>query len=77
MSSTSPSRAYSRYCAVAQMQGRPLVPSMAEMAAPRPLPPKRKPPLVMTPGVTSSDHRKGLWLGRRPRNERESIAGGL
>ena len=43
MSRTSPSFAYSRYCAVAQMHGRPAVPSMAEMAAPRPLPPNRKP----------------------------------
>ena len=32
---------------------------------------------VITPGVTSSDQRNGLWLGRRPRNERESIGAGL
>ena len=35
------------------------------------------PPPVMTPGVTASDQRNGLWVGRRPRNERVSIAGGL
>ena len=56
-STTSPRVAYARYCAVAQTHWRPLVPSSAEMAAPRPHPPNRKPPRVTSPGPTSSDHR--------------------
>jgi hypothetical protein len=57
MSRTLGGLAYERYCAVAQITGRSVVPSSASMAAPRPQPPNRKPPPVHNPGVTGSAHR--------------------
>ena len=42
-------RAYDRYCAVAQTHGRPVVPSMAEMAAPRPQPAEQEPAAGRSP----------------------------
>ena len=56
------------------MQSRPLVPSIAEIAAPSPQPPNRKLPIVLRLGVTAMLHRNGLWLCSRPRNERLSMA---
>ena len=74
MSTTSPGFAYDRYCAVAQTHWRPDVPSIAEIAAPRPEPPNRKFPVVEMPSVTGNFQRNGLWVGSRPRNVRESMA---
>jgi hypothetical protein len=74
MSTTSPGFAYDRYCAVAHTQPRPEVPSIAEIAAARPDPPKRKFPVVEMPSVTGSFQRNGLWVGSSPRKVRESMA---
>ena len=60
MSITVPGRAYDRYCAVAHTTGRPVVPSIASIAAPRPDPPNRKPEPVEIPGETGSCQRYGL-----------------
>ncbi|MEZ5219886.1 MAG: hypothetical protein R2743_00190 [Ilumatobacteraceae bacterium] len=60
MSRISPGFAYDRYCAVAQIVCRPLVPSSAVIAAPRPEPPNKNPPVVLMPGVTSMLQRNGL-----------------
>ena len=48
--------------------------SIAEIAAPRPLPPNRKLPVVETARVISIDQRYGLWLCRMPRNDRVSMS---
>ena len=47
---TSGDRAYDRYCAVAHTTGRPVVPSIATMAAASPQPPNRNPPPVEIAG---------------------------
>ena len=60
MSITSPGLAYSRYWPVAHTTSRPLVPSIAEIAAPRPHPPNRKPPPVHRCGSTGNHQRYGL-----------------
>jgi hypothetical protein len=51
----------------------PDVPSIAEIAAARPEPPKRNPPEVEIPGVTGSFQRNLLCVDSRPRNVRESM----
>ena len=72
---TAGGRANDRYCAVAQTIGRPVLPSIAEIAAPRPHPPNRKLCPVEMPGVTGSTHRRGLWVGSRPSHSRASTVG--
>ncbi len=57
MSSTDGGRAYDKYCAVAQITGRPVVPSSAAIDAPNAQPPNKNPPPVEIPGTTGSHHR--------------------
>jgi hypothetical protein len=61
---------------VAHTTGRPVVPSIAAIDAPRAHPPNRNGPTVEMPGVTGSTQRMGLWVGSRPSQVRASIARG-
>ena len=68
MSTTDPGRAKERYCAVAQIAGRPVVRSMAAIAAPMPTPPNmNRRPAGPTHSVSSSGRyqRWVLWVARR------------